>query len=187
MGVQAAGRPVLHGHHSAPPETAGPQGGHRLRPPRAPAGPRPHRPGRGRSAAGGLPALQRRAHRRAGGLPVPRRPPPTPGDRDLPLRHPDRPLPAVPATRPVTSPRADLTSVGCGRRPGRATRGRAGGMGVQGAGPADGQGRPAARPARRHHHPWWGDPGAGAGGAPLAADLCRAGRWRAGQPDRRPG
>jgi hypothetical protein len=92
--------PVLQGHHGGPPPTGGPQGGRGLRPPRTPPGPRPRpgQPGHRRWAAWGLPALWRRAHRRAGGLPVSRRPPPAAGDRDLPLRHPDWPLPAVPAT-----------------------------------------------------------------------------------------
>jgi hypothetical protein len=85
----------------------------------------------------------------------------------------------VPLSRPP--------SLGCGRRPGRPTCGRAGSVGVQGIGPAGGQGRPVARPGRHHHHPWSGDPGAGTSGAALAADLRCLSRWRAGQPGRGPG
>jgi hypothetical protein len=135
---------------------------------------RPARTAAARSASSGWPASSNKTS-------------PAAGDPDLPLRHPDWPLPAVPATGPAASPWADLAGVGCGRRPGRPARGRAGSVGVQGAGPAGGQGRPVARPARHHDHPWWGDPGAGTSGAALAADLRRLSRWRAGQPGRGPG
>ena len=65
----------------------------------------------------GLPALRRRAQRRADGLPVSTRPPAAAGDRDLPLRHPDRPLPAGVATAPGLGPRAGRSEWSASCRP----------------------------------------------------------------------
>jgi hypothetical protein len=83
---------------------------------------RPSRPGRGRWAAGGLPALWRDAHCRPRGLSVPRRPPLAARERDLPLRHPDRPLPAVPAT--CQPPHPEQTSQALARPAFRSARAR---------------------------------------------------------------
>jgi hypothetical protein len=155
-GVQAAGRPVLQGHHGA----------------------RPRRPGRkpgmayGRHVRRPVPDPDQVSRVVEVGLPEAR--PHCDGalsiERMACQYQQDLPRCRRPRSAATTSRSAAASSVGGGssrvalsrphrrwvRPPSRSAHVRSRWQrGVQGVGPAGGQGRPVAWPARHHHHPGW--------------------------------